>query len=217
MSSPKTLARSIGSDDASPKSSVKSNQTCFCTGDKGIKFCNWLQWKMRMSCGVHWSTAYLHPTPEFLLLGWRRRSLKEMFNHLSVGMGVEGLGKVSSTCQVCQGKSQNMALVVGDSDATRTPVESASTPRMGISSPGSGLPCKRFLPQLLGCLCSSLPSQRSLSLWWQVAVRVFPALGGGSSWHWCGLEASSNHMSAQLLMQLCHVFLLLQGGEFTGS
>ena len=40
-----------------------------------------------------WSTNYLHPTPGFLLLGVRWRSLKEWFNHLSAGCGCRGLGK----------------------------------------------------------------------------------------------------------------------------
>ena len=78
--------------------------------------------------------------------------------------------------------------------------------------PGSWSLCRRVLPQPLGCLCSSGPSWRRPSPWWQVAVRASPALGGGSSWHWCVPEASSSHILAQLQMQLCHVFLLLLVG-----
>ena len=33
--SPKKLASFVGSEGASPKSSARSNQTCFCTGSKG--------------------------------------------------------------------------------------------------------------------------------------------------------------------------------------
>ena len=68
-----------------------------------------------------------------------------------------------------------------------TPVESAHTPRVGTSTPWSGSPHKRFLPQPLGCLHSSGPGWRRPSLWWWVATRVSPALGeglAGTDPHW---------------------------------
>ena len=68
---------------------------------------------------------------------------------------------VRSTYQVCSVKSQNVAWMKGTPILPQlTPVESFPMPRMGMSSPGSGLPCKRFLPQLLAASAHLGPAKR---------------------------------------------------------
>ena len=132
-SSPKQLARSIGSEGSSPKLLAKSNQTCFCTRTQGGHSANGLrrEWGCPVMC-IGAPSICILPL-DSCCWGWRWRLLKE-----------QGLGMVRGICWVCWGKSQNVALVAGDSDS---PVESAPTPRRGMSSPRFGLPWKRFLPQ----------------------------------------------------------------------
>ena len=118
-SSPKKLARSIGSDGALPKSLAKSHWTCLCADAKGGNSATALVenegnlWHALEHC---LSASY----------SWIPAARGEAADHLRSGLtahlwavGAEGLGRVRSTCQVCW-KSKNVTLVVRDSDTNMT-------------------------------------------------------------------------------------------------
>ena len=88
---------------------------------------------------------------------WRLRSLKVQFNHLSMGCGHGRLKDCEEYLSGSGGGSPRMwfwwwgTLTLPQ----LTLVQSASAPRIGMSTPGSQLPCRRVFPQLLGHLYSS--------------------------------------------------------------
>ena len=112
-SSPRKLASSVGSDGASPKSSVKPNQTCFCTSPKGGHSATGLGGEQGhpVVCieglPIHILILDSHCQGEDEV-HLRSSSIAHLW-----GVGVEGLGMVRCTCQ-------NMPLVARNFDATGT-------------------------------------------------------------------------------------------------
>ena len=88
---PRKVARSLGSEDASPKSLPRLNWTCLCTGSKGRHSATGL-------CGEGGlPSACMGALPLHIWLldshcwGWRLRSFREWFSHLSMGWERRGL------------------------------------------------------------------------------------------------------------------------------
>ena len=145
--SPKTLARSVGSVCASPKSSARSNWTCFCTRPKGeysgTGLCGeggFLQhaWKCHLSTPYFWSPA---------ARGEDENHSRSSLAACLWAAGMEGLGRVRCTYLVCWGSPRTWIWWWGTLMPLQiTPVESAPMWRMGMLVPGSWSSCRQDLP-----------------------------------------------------------------------
>ena len=141
MSSPKKLARYVGSDGASPKSLAKSNWTSFCTEPKGRHSATGL------SREQGYPVACIGALPIHIQLldsscwGWRWRSLKEWFKPLVYGVWVwRAWGWWGVPTRMCP-SWQGISILLEPASMMRTPA-----PGMGAMTLRSGLSVHRTFP-----------------------------------------------------------------------